>query len=146
MSDDILSRANVVAEGSATTKDEAIREAGALLVSSGAVDGSYVDAMLERETSVSTYMGNLLAIPHGTNESKDAIKTSALSLVRYDHSIDWDGEEVRFAVGIAGVGDEHLGILSKIAVVFSDEDEVAKLVNAKDADELYALLEEVNAE
>lgn len=146
MSDDILTRANVVAEGTATTKDEAIREAGALLVSSGAVDASYVDAMLERETSVSTYMGNLLAIPHGTNESKDAIKTSALSLVRYDHAIDWDGEEVRFAVGIAGVGDEHLGILSKIAVVFSDEDEVAKLVNAKDADELYALLEEVNAE
>jgi PTS system mannitol-specific IIA component len=146
VSDDILTRANVVAEGSATTKEEAIREAGALLVSSGAVDASYVDAMIERETSVSTYMGNLLAIPHGTNESKGAIKTSALSLVRYDHPIDWDGEEVRFAVGIAGVGDEHLGILSKIAVVFSDEDEVAKLVNAKDADELYALLEEVNAE
>ena len=146
MSDDILTRANVVSEGSATTKEEAIREAGALLVSSGAVDGSYVDAMLEREKSVSTYMGNLLAIPHGTNESKDAIKTSALSLVRYDQPIDWDGEEVRFAVGIAGVGDEHLGILSKIAVVFSDEDEVAKLVAAPDADALYALLDEVNAE
>lgn len=146
MSDDILTRANVVAEGSATTKDEAIREAGALLVSSGAVDPSYVDAMLEREKSVSTYMGNLLAIPHGTNESKDAIKTSALSFVRYPAPIDWDGEEVRFAVGIAGVGDEHLGILSKIAIIFSDEDEVAKLVNATDADALYALLEEVNAE
>jgi PTS system mannitol-specific IIA component len=146
VSDDILTRANVVAEGSATTKDEAIREAGALLVSSGAVDPSYVDAMLEREKSVSTYMGNLLAIPHGTNESKDAIKTSALSFVRYPAPIDWDGEEVRFAVGIAGVGDEHLGILSKIAIIFSDEDEVAKLVNATDADDLYALLEEVNAE
>jgi PTS system mannitol-specific IIA component len=146
VSDDILTRANVVAEGSATTKDTAIREAGALLVSSGAVDASYVDAMLERETSVSTYMGNFLAIPHGTNESKDAIKTSALSFVRYAAPIDWDGEEVRFAVGIAGVGDEHLGILSKIAIIFSDEDEVEKLVQAKDADELYAILEEVNAE
>jgi PTS system mannitol-specific IIA component len=146
VSDDILTRANVVAEGSATTKDEAIREAGALLVSSGAVDPGYIDAMLEREKSVSTYMGNLLAIPHGTNESKDAIKTSALSFVRYPAPIDWDGEEVRFAVGIAGVGDEHLGILSKIAIIFSDEDEVAKLVNAADADALYALLEEVNAE
>jgi PTS system mannitol-specific IIA component len=146
VSDDILTRANVVAEGSATTKEEAIREAGALLVSSGAVEAAYVDAMLERETSVSTYMGNFLAIPHGTNESKDAIKTSALSLVRYAAPIDWDGEEVRFAVGIAGVGDEHLGILSKIAVVFSDEDEVAKLLAAADADELYSILEEVNAE
>lgn len=146
MSDEILTRANVIAEGTATTKDEAIREAGALLVSSGAVEADYVPAMLERETSVSTYMGNYLAIPHGTNESKGAIKSSALSLVRYASPIDWDGDEVRFVVGIAGVGDEHLGILSKIAVVFSDEDEVAKLVAASDADELYALLEEVNAE
>ena len=146
MTDNILTPENVVAAGSATTKDEAIREAGALLVAAGAVKPEYVDAMLEREASVSTYMGNFLAIPHGTNEAKDAITRSALSLVRYTNPIDWDGEEVRFAVGIAGLNNEHLEILSKIAIVFSDEDEVAKLVNAADANELFALLEEVNAE
>ena len=146
MTDNILTAENVVAAGSATTKDEAIREAGALLVAAGAVKPEYVDAMLEREASVSTYMGNFLAIPHGTNEAKDAITRSALSLVRYTNPIDWDGEEVRFAVGIAGLNNEHLEILSKIAIVFSDEDEVAKLVNAADANELFALLEEVNAE
>lgn len=146
MTDNILTVENIVAKGSATTKDEAIREAGALLVSAGAVKPEYVDAMLEREASVSTYMGNFLAIPHGTNEAKDAITRSALSLVRYDNPIDWGGEEVRFAVGIAGLNNEHLEILSKIAVVFSDEDEVAKLIAAADANELFALLEEVNAE
>ena len=146
MTDNILTLQNVVAQGSATTKDEAIREAGALLVAAGAVKPEYVDAMLEREASVSTYMGNFLAIPHGTNEAKDAITRSALSLVRYDTPIDWDGDEVRFAVGIAGLNNEHLEILSKIAIVFSDEDEVAKLVNAADANELFTLLEEVNAE
>ena len=146
MTDNILTVDNVVAQGSATTKDEAIREAGALLVAAGAVKPEYVDAMLEREASVSTYMGNFLAIPHGTNEAKDAITRSALSLVRYENPIDWGGEEVRFAVGIAGLNNEHLEILSKIAVVFSDEDEVAKLIAAADANELFALLEEVNAE
>jgi PTS system mannitol-specific IIA component len=146
MTDNILTPENVVAAGSATTKDEAIREAGALLVAAGAVKPEYVDAMLEREASVSTYMGNFLAIPHGTNEAKDAITRSALSLVRYSNPIDWDGEEVRFAVGIAGLNNEHLEILSKIAIVFSDEDEVAKLIHAADANELFALLEEVNAE
>jgi PTS system mannitol-specific IIA component len=146
MTDNILTPENVVAEGSATTKDEAIREAGALLVAAGAVKPEYVDAMLEREASVSTYMGNFLAIPHGTNEAKDAITRSALSLVRYAAPIDWDGDEVRFAVGIAGLNNEHLEILSKIAIVFSDEDEVAKLIHAADANELFALLEEVNAE
>jgi PTS system mannitol-specific IIA component len=146
MTDQILTAENVVARGSATTKEAAIREAGALLVAAGAVKPEYVDAMLEREASVSTYMGNFLAIPHGTNEAKDAITRSALSLVRYENPIDWDGDEVRFAVGIAGLNNEHLEILSKIAIVFSDEDEVAKLVNAADANELFALLEEVNAE
>jgi PTS system mannitol-specific IIA component len=146
MTENILTVENVVARGSATTKDEAVREAGELLVAAGAVSPAYIDAMLEREASVSTYMGNYLAIPHGTNEAKDAISRSALSLVRYADPIDWDGEQVRFAVGIAGLNNEHLEILSKIAIVFSDEDEVQKLIDAADANELFTLLEEVNAE
>jgi mannitol PTS system EIIA component len=146
MTDNILTPQNVVASGSATTKEEAIREAGELLVRAGAVTPAYVDAMLERESSVSTYMGNYLAIPHGTNEAKDAILRSSLSLVRYPAPVDWDGDEVRFAVGIAGLNNEHLEILSKIAIVFSDEDEVQKLIDAADANELFTLLEEVNAE
>lgn len=146
MSAQILELVNVVADGTATTKDEAIREAGALLVAAGAVTQAYVDSMFDREASVSTYMGNFLAIPHGTNEAKESILHSALSLVRYDTPIDWDGNPVRFAVGIAGLNNEHLAILSKIAVVFSDEDEVQKLIDATDAGEIYSLLEEVNAE
>jgi mannitol PTS system EIIA component len=142
----ILEPSNVVAEGTATTKEEAIREAGGLLVAAGSVREDYIASMLERENSVSTYMGNYLAIPHGTNEAKDSILHSALSLVRYSEPIDWGGEQVRFAVGIAGLNNEHLEILAKIAVVFSDEDEVQKLIDAGSADEIYALLEEVNAE
>ena len=116
------------------------------LVDAGAVTPAYVDAMFEREKSVSTYMGNYLAIPHGTNESKDTISRSALSVVRYDSPIDWDGNEVRFAVGVAGVEGGHLEILNKIAIVFSDEDEVQKLIAAASAEEVYALLHAVNDE
>ncbi|MDY7529086.1 MULTISPECIES: PTS sugar transporter subunit IIA [Cryobacterium] len=146
MTDQILEPGNVVAAGTATTKNDAIKEAGALLVAAGAVTQAYVDSMFDREASVSTYMGNFLAIPHGTNEAKESILHSALSLVRYDTPIDWDGNPVRFAVGIAGLNNEHLAILSKIAIVFSDEDEVQKLIDAGNAGEIYALLEEVNAE
>ena len=146
MTQSILEPQNVVAAGTATTRDDAIREAGALLVASGAVTQEYVDSMFERENSVSTYMGNFLAIPHGTNDAKESIVRSALSLVRFAEPIDWDGQPVRFAVGIAGLNNEHLEILSKIAVVFSDEDEVQKLLDAGTADEIFALLEEVNAE
>lgn len=146
MTQSILEPANVVAAGTATTRDEAIREAGALLVAAGAVKQEYVDSMFERENSVSTYMGNFLAIPHGTNDAKESIVRSALSLVRYAEPIDWDGQPVKFAVGIAGLNNEHLEILSKIAVIFSDEDEVQKLIDAGTQDEIFALLQEVNAE
>ncbi len=143
---DILARSHVRVPGTARTKDDAIREAGQLLVDAGAVSPGYVDAMFEREKSVSTYMGNYLAIPHGTNEAKDTITRSALSVVRYDQPIDWDGNEVRFAVGVAGVENGHLEILNKIAIVFSDEDEVEKLIAAPSAEEVYALLHAVNEE
>ena len=146
MTQSILEPKNVVAAGAATTRDDAIREAGALLVAAGAVTQEYVDSMFERENSVSTYMGNFLAIPHGTNDAKESIKRSALSLVRYAEPIDWDGQPVKFAVGIAGLNNEHLEILSKIAVVFSDEDEVQKLIDAATQEDIFALLEEVNAE
>ena len=146
MTQSILEPQNVVAAGAATTRDEAIREAGALLVAAGAVKQEYVDSMFVRENSVSTYMGNFLAIPHGTNDAKESIVRSALSLVRYAEPIDWDGQPVKFAVGIAGLNNEHLEILSKIAIVFSYEDEVQKLIDAGSQDEIFALLEEVNAE
>ena len=141
---DVLTPAHVKVPGEARTKDDAIREAGQILVDSGAVSPAYVDAMFERERSVSTYMGNFLAIPHGTNEAKDTINASAISVVRYDEPIDWDGNPVRFAVGIAGVNNGHLEILGKIAIVFSDSDEVEKLLAAGSADELYQLLQAVN--
>ena len=128
------------------SKDEAIREAGQLLVDAGAVSPEYVDAMFEREKSVSTYMGNYLAIPHGTNEAKDTIARSGLSVVRYDQPIDWDGNEVLFALGIAGYQGGHMDILSRIALVFSDTDEVDKLVAAQSAQEIYDLLNAVNQE
>ena len=94
---------------------------------------AYIDSMFDRERSVSTYMGNYLAIPHGTNESKEQIKRSALSVIRYVEPIDWDGNEVLFALGIAGYQGGHMDILSRIAIVFSDTDEVDKLVAAPSA-------------
>src|SRR3954463_13390560 len=131
---EILTLAQIKVPGTAGSKEEAIREAGEILVEAGEVSAGYVEAMFEREKSVSTYMGNYLAIPHGTNEAKDTITRSALSVVRYDPPIDWDGNEGRFVVGIAGVNNSHLEILNKIAIVFSDLDEVEKLIAAGSAE------------
>jgi PTS system mannitol-specific IIC component len=140
----VLTLGNVRIHAGSVSRDEAIREAADLLESAGAVTARYYDAMLTREETVSTYMGNELAIPHGTNDAKDAVLSSALTVVRYDGGVDWEGDEVSFVVGIAGRGDEHLALLQNVALLFSDEEQVALLKRAQTPEELYALLKTVN--
>ena len=137
---DVLSREAILLGGTARDRDAAITEAGQLLVAAGAVDEAYVAAMHERETSVSTLMGNGLAIPHGTNDAKGLIRRSALSFVRYDDDIDWNGKPAEFVVGIAGAGKDHMALLTTIAQVFLKADEVARLREAQTAEEVRSIL------
>ena len=132
----ILAKESIRLDVPASSRDAAIDEAGQLLVESGAVTAAYVDAMHERENSVSTFMGNGLAIPHGTNEAKSEIKTSAMSFVRYQEPVDWKGKPARFVIGIAGADGEHLELLQKVAKVFSDKKLVGELETAQTPEEI----------
>ena len=138
--EDVLTVESIVLAGTATTRDAAISEAGRLLVACGAVEPSYVDAMHEREGSVSTYMGNGLAIPHGTNDAKDSIRRTGISFVRYAEPIDWNGKPAEFVVGIAGAGKDHMALLTKIAGVFLNKDEVARLRDATSPEQIQSVL------
>jgi PTS system mannitol-specific IIC component len=142
---DILVADSVILNGTATTRDAAIDEAGQLLLARGAVDEGYLAAMHEREESVSTYMGSFLAIPHGTNAAKDHILKSAVSVIRYPDGIDWNGKQVKFVVGVAGINNEHLHILSSIAKVFTNKAQVAQLEAATSVEEVLELFGKVNA-
>ena len=141
----VLTPRTIVLGAPAATREEAIERAGQLLVEVGAVDGSYVAAMHEREQSVSTFMGNGLAIPHGTNEAKDSIRTSAMSFIRYDEPVDWNGKEARFVIGIAGADGGHMGLLSKIAKIFSKKESVAQLEAAQTPEEILDIFGKVNS-
>jgi PTS system mannitol-specific IIA component len=140
----VLELAQINLHGTATTSAEAIDEAGRILVATGAVTAEYPSYMHDREVLVSTYMGNFLAIPHGTNEGKDTVLASALSFVRYDEPIDWGGNPVRFVVGIAGKDGGHMDVLSSIALIFSDEEQVDRLLVAETPEEVLDLLGDVN--
>jgi len=144
MAHEVLTVGQVRIHTDGATQEQAMKEAADILEAAGAVTSDYYDAMQQREQTVSTYMGNELAIPHGTNETKDTILESGLSVVRYDGGVDWGGEPVTFVIGIAGKGGEHLEILSQIAIMFSEDDDVAKLKAAATPEELYDLLASVN--
>ncbi|WP_372735035.1 PTS sugar transporter subunit IIA [Nocardioides sp.] len=141
----VLDPGAIVLEGQASSRDAAIDEAGQLLIAAQAVEPSYLASMHERETSVSTFMGNGLAIPHGTNEAKSAIRRTAISFVRYAEPIDWNGNPAEFVVGIAGAGDDHLAVLSRLAEVFTDEAQIERLRSAATTDEVLEVLDAVGA-
>lgn len=136
---ELLYRENIRVNCSPTSQEEVIREVGQMLVDSGYVNQSYVEAMLEREKSCSTFMGNGLALPHGVEEAKKDIKASGIAVMVFSESIDWGGNDVNVVIGISGVGEEHLQILSRIAEKMLDEDAADRLLKG-DADTVYQIL------
>ena len=137
---ELLAEASINLDASATGRDDAISQAGAGLLAVGAIDESYVNAMIDRENSVSTFMGEGVAIPHGTLASKDSVKSDALSLVRFPDGVDWDGNDVRLAFGIAAKGNGHIALLSKLATVLMDPEKAAALRAATTTEQVYVLL------
>ena len=131
----ILSKDRISLQGSATDKVDAIRKAGELLVASGCVLPEYVGGMLTREQSMSTSLGNGVAIPHGVYENRDHILQTGISILQLADGVEWDeGEKVYLVIGIAASSDEHVGVLSNLADVIDNEDTLAELLKTNDPD------------
>lgn len=111
----------------ATSMDGAITLAGQMLVDRGAVNIGYVQGMRDREKTVSTYLGNGVALPHGTLETKGEVLSTRLVVTQYPEGVEWDGGTAHLVVGLAAIGDDHVAVLSQLAEVLQDEDLCHKL-------------------
>ena len=111
-----------------------------MLVEIGAASAAYAEAMLEREESVSTYIGEGVAIPHGTNESREHIERAAIAYLQFPEGVDWDGNEVHVCIAIASRSEEHVDILQSLAAVLMDPESAAALREASSIDDVVALL------
>jgi PTS system mannitol-specific IIA component len=136
----LLDPAAMRLDARASGKQAAIRLCGQLLVDIGAVEPAYVEAMLERELSISTYLGEGVAIPHGTAAAKEAVRRDALAVLRFPDGVDWDGETVSVCVAIAAQGDGHITVLAELAEVLSDPDRARALREAVTAESVMSLL------
>ncbi len=124
----------------AKDKADALRQCGAVLVGIGAASQGYADAILEREASVSTYIGEGVAIPHGTNEARAFIERAALAYLQFPDGIDWDGNTVTVCIAIASKSEEHVDILQSLAGVLMNPESAAALREASSIDEVLELL------
>lgn len=115
-------------------KETAIRAAGQLLCDLGFTNEDYIQAMVDRENMVSTYMGMGVAIPHGTSNAKETVKKSGIVVMQYPEGVDFGDEKAYLVIGIAGVGDEHLEILGNIVASLEDEELLETLKKNADVD------------
>ncbi len=125
----------------AGNKEEAIRQIAAALAQAGNVAGGYVDGMLAREQQTSTFLGNGIAIPHGTTDTRDQVLKTGVQVFQFPQGVIWgEGQVAYVAIGIAASSDEHLGLLRQLTHVLSDDSVAEQLKSAITAEELRALL------
>ena len=130
----ILSAERIRLQATAVDKADAIRQAGQLLVDTGCVQVRYVDGMLARENTMSTYLGNGVSIPHGQHENREDILKTGISVLQLPAGVEWeDGEKAFLVIGIAASSDEHVGVLANLAEVIEDEDMTQQLIRTTDA-------------
>jgi PTS system mannitol-specific IIA component len=124
----------------AGSKEDAILAAGRILEELEAVDPGYADAMLEREQTMSTSVGEGFAIPHGTDESRTLIHRTALSFAQFPAGVDWGTDQVFVCIGIAARDDAHLEILASLADILIEPDLASQLRTAADPDVVLSVL------
>jgi len=137
----VLEKRNILLNQKPDTKENVIKRIGAIFSAEGYTDDNYTQAMLEKETVFNTYMGNFVALPHGIEAAKKDIKKTGIVLMTVPEGQEWDAaEKPKVIIGVAAVGDEHLEILSKIALSFSDADGIDRLLGMSE-DDISAIFE-----
>ncbi|ELY5878495.1 fused PTS fructose transporter subunit IIA/HPr protein [Cronobacter sakazakii] len=122
-------------------KEAAIRQVADALVKAGNVSAGYVDGMLAREKQTSTFLGNGIAIPHGTTDTRDQVLKTGVQVFQFPQGVAWGDDQVAYvAIGIAASSDEHLGLLRQLTHVLSDDAIAEQLKTATTVEELRALL------
>ena len=138
-----LNETNIFLGLTAQTKEEAIRFAGQKLVEKGYVKPTYVEAMLERERLTSTYLGESIAVPHGTIEAKDDVINTGIVFCQYPAGVQFGEEEqdkAKIVIGIAARNNEHLDVIAKLTNALDDEKIIAKLATTNNILEVLAIL------
>lgn len=141
MDSSMLSERTIRVNASFKDMEAAIRACGRLLEEAGHVEEGYIDLMVERNRLSTVYVGNGVAVPHGTKASGRFVKTTGLAIVQAPAGVDFGGGNVaRLLVAIAAKGDEHMDILTEIAEICADDDRLGRLLSAKTAAALFEAL------
>ncbi|QKJ85102.1 PTS system, mannitol-specific enzyme IIABC component [Paramixta manurensis] len=134
---------NVFLGQHADNKEQAIRFAGEQLVKGGYVEPEYVDAMLDREKLTPTYLGESIAVPHGTVEAKDRVLKTGVVFCQYPNGVRFGEEEddvARLVIGIAARNNEHIQVITSLTNALDDESVIEKLASTTSVQDVLDIL------
>jgi len=137
---EVLPASSVRVGAAAPDSDAAIDIVGGMLVESGCVTSEYVTEMRARERIVSTYLGNGIALPHGTNEGRGAVRRTGLAVAQFPQGVLWGEERAYLVIGLAALAEEHIGVMARLATILGDEALCLRLAMTTDANEIYRTL------
>lgn len=138
----ILGEDRIRLQATAVDKADAIRQSGLLLVNSGCVEPGYVDGMLAREETMSTYLGNGVSIPHGQYDNRSQILKTGIAVLQLPDGVEWeDGEKAHLVIAIAAAADEHVGVLANLAEAIEDEEVAQQMITTTDPGFILRTLE-----
>lgn len=141
MDKSMLSEKTIRLNASFPDKGAAIRACGELLLKEGFVEEPYIDAMVQRDELSTTYIGNGVAVPHGTEASRPFVKKTGLALIQVPGGVDFGkGRIAKLLIGVAAVGNQHIDILTDIAQVCVDDEALDKMVTAASAADVLAVI------
>ncbi|WP_210481396.1 PTS sugar transporter subunit IIA [Naasia sp. SYSU D00948] len=136
---ELLGESSIRLDCRAEDRFDAVRQCGDALMASGAVTEAYVESMLEREHAVTTYIGEGVAIPHGTLAGKDAVLRSAMVVLRFPEGVDWGGDRVDVCVGLAASAGGHVALVARLAEILLDPGGAERLRSARTEEEILTL-------
>ncbi|WP_272665862.1 PTS mannitol transporter subunit IICBA [Providencia sp. PROV174] len=127
----------------AENKTQAIRFVGQKLVEGGYVEPEYIEAMLAREKLTPTYLGESIAVPHGTIEAKDRVLKTGIVICQYPEGVQF-GEEpdeiARLVIGIAAQNNEHIEVITRITSALDENGVIERLCETQDVQEVLEIL------
>lgn len=141
MSETMLTENTIRLNAVFNTKEEAIRACGDLLLKGGYIEPGYIDAMVQRDTLSTTYVGNGVAVPHGTEAAKPLVKKTGLAVVQVPQGVDFGkGRIAKLLIAVAAIGNEHIDLLTNIAQICIDDEKLQKMLTAQKAREILDII------
>jgi mannitol/fructose-specific phosphotransferase system IIA component len=137
---DILKKENIVLNQPAEDREKIILRCGQMLLDSGYINERYIEGMIRRDNSMSTAIGNYIAIPHGAENYKQDIIRTGMVVLTCPEGIDWHGSTVYLVIGIAAKSDEHIDIIGNIVEYLETPEDTISLVKNADVEEVFNLL------